>query len=217
MNIVHIAQQRHTCKAFDPAHKLSASEVQAIKDLLRVAPSSVNSQPWHFFLATSDAGKAQVAVATAGQYAYNTPKILNASLVVALCAKTDLDEAYLAALITQEDKDGRFANSEAREGQGKTRNYYVSLHRDQLNDIDVWAEKQTYIALGSLLLGAAALGLDACPIEGFDPAALDEALGLKARCLHSVVLVALGRRSEADFNAKLPKSRLPAEVVISET
>jgi nitroreductase/dihydropteridine reductase len=66
-----------------------------------------------------------------------------------------------------------------------------------------------------LLLGASALEIDACPIEGFEPGILDEELGLRAKGLTSVVIAALGYRSTEDFNAKLAKSRLPAEQVIT--
>lgn len=71
-------------------------------------------------------------------------------------------------------------------------------------------------ALNSLRELAAALGLDACAMEGIDHAAIDTALGLQARDLRCVLLVALGYRSSADFNAALPKSRLPEAAVISE-
>ena len=74
-----------------------------------------------------------------------------------------------------------------------------------------WMEKQVYLVLGSLLLGAAVLEIDATPIEGFDRVVLDDALGLSGRGLRSVVMAALGYRSVDDFNASLPKSRLPAE------
>lgn len=216
MNIVETAQKRYTSKAFDPERKLSVDTVQAIRDLLRAAPSSVNSQPWHFIIAASDAGKARLTKATQGPYAYNGAKISNASHVVVLCARTDLDDAHLAALLAQEDKDGRFANPEAREGQNKARSYYVGLHRNEYKDVGLWAEKQVYLALGTLLLGAGALGVDACPMEGFDAAALDAELGLNAQGLRPIVLVALGYHSDADFNAKLPKSRLPAEALFTE-
>ncbi len=73
-----------------------------------------------------------------------------------------------------------------------------------------------YLALGILLLGAAALEIDATPIEGFDPRVLNEELGLRDKGLTSVVIAALGYRSADDFNAKLPKSRLPIESVLSE-
>jgi nitroreductase/dihydropteridine reductase len=76
-------------------------------------------------------------------------------------------------------------------------------------------EKQTYLALGTLLLAAGAYGVDATPMEGFDAARLDAEFGLRDKGLTSIVLVALGYRGEADFNAKLPKSRLPGEVVFT--
>ena len=67
----------------------------------------------------------------------------------------------------------------------------------------------------TLLLGAAALDVNACPIEGFDQAVLDEELGLRAKGYTSAVLVALGYGGADDFNAALPKSRLPLEQVIT--
>ncbi len=72
-------------------------------------------------------------------------------------------------------------------------------------------EKQTYLALGTLLLGAVSLGVDATPMEGFDSRRLDEELGLREQGFTSLVLVSLGYRADSDFNASLPKSRLPAE------
>ena len=211
LDIARIASTRHTCKAFDPNQRIDPEKIEALRTVLQFAPSSVNSQPWHFIIAGSEAGKAQVATATQGGYVYNEPKVRAASHVVVLCARTDIDEAHLAAVLAKEDHDGRFVSAEAREGQSKSRSYYVNLHRNELKDASIWMEKQVYLALGTLLQGAAALGIDACPMEGFDQPLLDKTLGLRERGLTSVVLVALGYRSEADFNAKLPKSRLPAE------
>lgn len=99
--------------------------------------------------------------------------------------------------------------------QNKGRNFYVGLHRNNPQDMQAWTQKQVYLALGTLLFGAGALGIDATPIEGFDPKLLDEELGLAEKGLKSVVLVALGYRSAEDFNAKLPKSRLPTEAIVS--
>ena len=76
-------------------------------------------------------------------------------------------------------------------------------------------EKQVYLAVGTLLLGAGALGIDACPMEGFDMRALDEELGLREKGLTSSVIVALGYRAADDFNARLPKSRMPLERIMT--
>lgn len=218
MEISRIAQTRHTCKAYDPDRKISDENLEQIKTLLHCAPSSVNSQPWHYFIAGSDAAKQGIARATQQNpvYGANTPKLLNASHVIVFSVRTTLDDAYLARLLDQEDHDGRYAKPEGKTNQNKSRNFYVNLHRFDLKDTQHWMEKQVYLSLGSLLLGAAALGIDATPIEGFDPHLLDVELNLHALGLTSVVLVALGYRSEEDFNVKLPKSRLPLESVISE-
>lgn len=214
-NIAKIATTRHTCKAFDPTKKIDTGKLDALSTVLRFAPSSVNSQPWHFVIAASDEGKGLIAQATQGGYAYNEPKVRNASHVVVLCARTDIDDAHLAAVLAQEDTDGRFVSPEAKAGQNTARSFYVGLHRNELKDVGIWMEKQVYLALGTLLQGAGALEIDACPMEGFDQTILDEVLGLRDRGLTSVVLVALGYRSELDFNAKLPKSRLPTEALIT--
>lgn len=215
MDIARLATTRKTCKAFDPTCKIPADQVDQLRTLLRYAPASVNSQPWHFFIASTEAGKERLTAGTQGTFAYNAPKVRNASHVVVLCARTDLDAGHLAAVLAQEDADGRFATPEAKQTQNNSRTYYVNLHRER-GDLGLWAEKQVYIALGSLLNGAAALGIDACPMEGIDVAALNAELGLAERGLTAVVVVALGYSGEGDFNAALPKSRLPAAAVFTE-
>ncbi len=211
MDITRIATTRYTTKAFDPHKHLGGALLEQIQTLLRFTPSSVNSQPWHFVIACTDKARAKVARATTGPYSGNQSKVTDASHVVVLCARSELDDAHLARVLEQEEQDGRFPTPEGRAAQQKGRSFYVNMHRNELQDTRQWMEKQVYIALGTLLLGAAALEVDATPIEGFDRDVLDQVLGLHEQGLRSVVLVALGYRSEDDFNAALPKSRLPAE------
>ncbi|AKH19638.1 oxygen-insensitive NAD(P)H-dependent nitroreductase NfsB [Sedimenticola thiotaurini] len=216
MNIAHFAQTRHATKAFDKNLKINDKTFDQLRTLLRFSPSSVNSQPWHYVIASTDEGKQKVASATAADYPYNEPKILNASHVVVFCARTSMDQEYLTQVLEQEDRDGRFANAEAKQGQHTGRSFYANLHQFDLKDTQHWMEKQVYLSLGTLLLGAATLEVDACPIEGFDHRIMDEVLGLREKSLTSIVVVALGYRSEDDFNASLPKSRLPAEKIFTD-
>lgn len=216
MDIARVAQIRYTTKAFDPERKIPAPLIDQIRTLLRNSPSSVNSQPWHFVIASSAEGKARIAKATHQGFAYNEPKVRNASHVVVLCARTGFDNAHIEAIIGQEQRDGRFATPEAMANQDKSRRFYVDLHQTRLGDEAAWIERQVYLALGALLLGAGALEIDACPMEGFDNDVLDSELGLKERGLKSMVLVALGYRGADDFNAKLPKSRLPDGMIFTD-
>lgn len=214
MNPVSFARQRYTTKAYDASRQVEQAVIDELLELLRLSPSSVNSQPWHFVVASTAEGKARLAKGAQGGFAYNQAKILNASHVILICVRRDLDDAYLDDLLQQEADDGRFRDEVARTTQHNTRRSYVELHRG-LGDIPHWTEKQAYLALGTLLLGAAAKGIDATPMEGIDRQVLDAELGLAAQGLNCVVAVALGYRSDSDFNATLPKSRLPAERVFT--
>ncbi|WP_312156124.1 oxygen-insensitive NAD(P)H nitroreductase [Pseudomonas sp.] len=214
MDTVTLAKRRYTTKAYDAARKIPQATVDTLLEQLRHSPSSVNSQPWHFIVADSDEGKARIAKSTEA-FAYNTPKILNTSHVIVFATRTEMPDAHLQAVLDQETLDGRFRDDQARTGQDQSRRFYVNLHRFDQKDVQHWMEKQTYLALGTALLGAAALNIDATPIEGFDSKALDAELGLRERGFTSVVLLCLGYRSPEDFNAGLNKSRLPASTVFT--
>jgi nitroreductase/dihydropteridine reductase len=216
MDIISVALKRHSTKAFDASVKLTAEQAENLKTLLRFSPSSTNSQPWHFIVASTDEGKARVAKSAAGGFVFNERKMLDASHVVVFCAKTAMDDAWLEKVVDQEDVDGRFATPEAKAGNHKGRVFFADLHRKELNDDAHWMQKQVYLNVGNFLLGVAAMGLDAVPIEGFNAAIMDQEFGLSEKGFTSVVVVAVGRHSVEDFNAKLPKSRLPQSTTVTE-
>jgi nitroreductase/dihydropteridine reductase len=216
MDIISVALKRHSTKAFDASVKLTAEQAENLKTLLQFSPSSTNSQPWHFIVASTDEGKARVAKSAAGGFVFNERKMQDASHVVVFCAKTAMDDAWLEKVVDQEEVDGRFATPEAKAGNHKGRVFFADLHRKELNDDAHWMQKQVYLNVGNFLLGVAAMGLDAVPIEGFDAAIMDQEFGLSEKGFTSVVVVAVGRHSVEDFNAKLPKSRLPQSTTVTE-
>ncbi|ENL2930892.1 oxygen-insensitive NAD(P)H nitroreductase [Salmonella enterica] len=216
MDIVSVALKRYSTKAFDPSKKLTAEEADKIKTLLQYSPSSTNSQPWHFIVASTEEGKARVAKSTAANYVFNERKMLDASHVVVFCAKTAMDDAWLERVVDQEEADGRFATPEAKAANDKGRRFFADMHRVSLKDDHQWMAKQVYLNVGNFLLGVAAMGLDAVPIEGFDAEVLDAEFGLKEKGYTSLVVVPVGHHSVEDFNAGLPKSRLPLETTLTE-
>ena len=203
MDIVSVALQRYSTKAFDPSKKLTAEEADKIKTLLQYSPSSTNSQPWHFIVASTEEGKARVAKSAAGNYTFNERKMLDASHVVVFCAKTAMDDAWLERVVDQEEADGRFATPEAKAANDKGRRFFADMHRVSLKDDHQWMAKQVYLNVGNFLLGVAAMGLDA-------------EFGLKEKGYTSLVVVPVGHHSVEDFNAGLPKSRLPLETTLTE-
>lgn len=216
MEFLDTVHKRYATKKFTPNHPLTAEQTQQIKTLLRFSPSSVNSQPWHFVIAQSDTAKGRLAQAAQGAYAANHAKILDASMVVVFCAKTDLSDEYLDKITEQEAQDGRCPSDEAKAMVKKTRHFYADLHRKTLSDTPCWMQKQVYLNLGFFLAGLAAMDLDAVPIEGVDFEALNSELALAKKGLQAQVVVAIGQRAPDDFNAVLPKSRLPEAEIITE-
>ena len=215
MSIIDDAKKRYSTKKFDANKTIPAPLAQQMKQLLQLSASSVNSQPWHFVIAETQAGKENIATATSGASAYNRPKILEASHVIVFCACTNLSDGYVNKIIAQEAADGRYQEEAFKAQSRMVKETYVAMHRDDLKDVTQWATKQVYLSLGSFLLGVGVLGLDAVPMEGFDSDILDEALNLPAQDLKSVVIVAVGYRAQDDFNAALPKSRLPLDDIIT--
>ena len=215
MNLIEIMNNRYSTKKFDTTKKVSEENINEIKELLRLSSSSVNLQPWHFIIASSEEGKNKISKSTEGFFAFNKEKVVDASHVIVLCSKTSIDEDFLRNILDKEDVDGRFANEEFKTGMHNGRVGFVNIHKDQYNDLQDWVDKQVYLNLGNLLLGVAALGIDAVPMEGFDAKILDEEFELTKKGLKPIAIVPIGYRANDDFNATLPKSRLNSDEIFT--
>jgi nitroreductase/dihydropteridine reductase len=218
MNLTEILNWRYTTKAYNPNKKISETDMAQIKNLLRMSPSSINLQPWHFIIADTKEGKKRMAKGTQGFFHFNEPKIVNASAVVLFCAKTNVDEEYLKHILAQEDKDGRLPTEDIKNGFYGGMTTFTNIHKYDLKDLQHWVEKQVYLNIGSFLLGVGSLEIDATPMEGIDVKALDEEFGLRDKGYTALVAVSLGYRANSDFNSteKTPKSRLPQSEIFTE-
>ncbi len=217
-DITYYAKKRHTTKAYDPNRRIPDETVGKLKELLRFSPSSTNIQPWHFVIASTQEGKERVAKATE-KYPFNRPSILNASHVVVFASRLAVDEDYLQHVLEQEDKDGRFDTDREthKPAMHGGRSLFVNLHKQDFKDVQHWMDKQVYLNLGQFLLGAAALGVDATPMEGIEIPVLDAEFGLREKGYSALFVVPLGYHDpEQDYNASLPKSRLPYSDILTE-
>lgn len=218
MNLTETLNWRYTTKEFDSTKKISEADMAEVKNLLRMSPSSVNLQPWHFIVAETTEGKARIAKGTQGFFHFNEPKVTNASAVVLFCSKIDADGAYYQHIADTEDKNGRFPNEDIKNGFLGAVKAFAGIHKYDLKDQQHWMEKQVYLNIGSFLLGVASLGIDATPMEGIDVKALDEEFGLREKGFTALVAVSIGYRADSDFNStdKTPKSRLPESELFTE-
>ena len=209
--MLDIAKSRFTTKHYT-GEKIPREDLDAILEILRLSPSSVNSQPWHFFVASSDAARAKIAPAFAD---FNQARVTLASDVIVFAVKTGLDETHLRRVHEKELADGRFAGIENQPNLDAGRRHFVGLHSDTLEHAIAWETQQTYIALGFAMYAAAGMGIHSTCLEGADFEKLDEILCLREKGLKSVVALSLGRGKPDDSNAARPKSRLTPEEVTS--
>ena len=197
---------RYATKVFDSHRKISDTDWQTLERALVLTPSSFGLQPWHFVVVTDPETKARLKPVS-----WNQSQIVDASHVVVLAIKKALSIA---------DIDGYVARTaEVRgvtiESLAKFRQIMVGTLESPSFDINEWAARQVYIALGFFMASAAMVGIDTCPIEGFEPKKYDEILGLTPRGYRSVVVAAAGYRSKDDRNAALPKVRFKTEDVVT--
>ena len=197
---------RYATKQFDPQRKISAQDWATLEQALLLSPSSGGLQPWKFIVVTDPAVRAKLTPASYGQ-----PQIKDASHLLVFAAKTGFNEADVDAHINHISK----VQGVPAEALAPFRGMLVSgiVQSMDENARNAWARNQAYIALGNLLTSAALLGIDACPMEGFDRAQYDEILGLKAKGLASAVIATLGYRASSDKYANGAKVRFPKEQV----
>ena len=211
-DMLQIARRRYTAKHYDPARPVTEAEWEALFEILRLSPSSVNSQPWHWFLVESDEARAKLLPAIMD---FNIERVDNAAGILLFTVPETIDDAYLEALLMQEVKDGRVTPEAAAKGADANRRRFVKLHQMTHDEQIEWETRQAYIALGILTFAAAGMGLDTTAIEGMDMQKADEAFGLREKGFRTVVACAVGHRAETDANAERPKSRWPLERVLT--
>jgi len=206
-SVVHQLRWRYSVKRFDPTRKLPPEVWQPLEEALVLTPSSYNLQPWKFLVITDQAVKERLLPAS-----WNQRQIADGSHVVVMAIQKHL---------RIEDIDAHIRRiAEVRGTPPETLAGYRTVAIADLIDgarslsITEWAIRQAYIALGNLLTAAAMLGIDTCPMEGFEPAKYDQILGLARRGLSAAVVCVLGYRSAEDRYAKLPKVRFPLESVV---
>ena len=198
---------RYATKAFDPNRTIPEDIVEALESSLALTPSSFGLQPWKFILVTDQKLKDQMPA-----IAWDQQQPKNCSHMLVLTTKTDFTRADVGRFIDRM-AEIRQMTTESLAGYEAFAGGFVDKAVDE-GWITAWATKQVYIALGQVMLSAAALGIDACPMEGIDPIAFDKLLGLEGTGYATVVGCPLGYRSKEDKYAMLPKVRFETNQIV---
>jgi len=209
MTLIDKLNWRYATKKYDASKKIGADKVERILEAIRLTPSSSGLQPFEVLLVTNPEKRAQIQAV-----AWNQAQVTEASHLLVFAAWDNITEARIDMMFDLTNQQRGFIN-DGWEAYRKQLKGIVAARSDQAN-FDA-AARQAYIALGVALVAAAEEQVDATPMEGFDPAAVDEILGLKERGLRSVVILPLGYRADqGDWLVNLKKVRRPRELLVSE-
>ena len=167
-----IFRRRVSTRYYDPARKISAEDFAAILDFGRLSPSSVGSEPWKFLVIQNQGLREKIKPVAWGMQS----SITEASHLVILLAKKHAryDTPFFSELMERRG----FTPEQRAAALERYRNFQthdIAIADDERALFD-WASKQSYIALANMLTGAAMLGIDSCPIEGMDYAAVEHIL-----------------------------------------
>lgn len=191
MSFLDFFQKRYTTKSYQQGFKLSDSQLNTLQEILRLSPSSINSQPWHFVLVGDESLKNQLSEVSQ----HNKEKIQKCSHLIVF---------------------GVYRSAEVFEKERVNGMTIESYYREQLiprgeEYVKNWMTHQAYIALGVLLSACASMGIDSTPMEGIERDRYDLLLGQDK--FQTVFAVALGKRAPNDTNqlSITPKRRCPLE------
>jgi nitroreductase len=205
--ILEKLQWRYAVKKFDPSKKISEADWFILEESLRLAPSSYGLQPWKFIVVQDPKIRAALTPVS-----WNQTQVEDCSHYVVLATLTKIEVAYVEKVVAK--------IAQVRElDVASLENYKNLMVSDLVNGprsaiVQWWSQRQSYIAMGMLMETAALLDIDACPLEGIEPAAYDRILQLEGSGYAAVAAVALGYRSLEDKYQLLKKVRFDCDDVI---
>lgn len=198
MNFLEKMKSRYTVKKYNPQGIISEEQLQQLKEILQLSPSSINSQPWNFVFVNNFEIKQQLAEASY----FNKEKVLESSQLIVF------------QVIKNPEDFERQIEENIPEGSV---NYYRTFVKSHGNDyIKSWLRSQVYLSLGVLLSACADMEIDSTPMEGIETEKYDAILNNEK--YETLFAVAVGRKSEDDKNqpTHTPKKRLEKRKVILE-
>jgi len=194
---------RHACKIFDETKKISNEEINYILEAGRTSPSSFGMEAWKFLVITNKELKAKLR-----PYCWNQVQITSCSHLVVILA------GIKNVKLSSGEPQKRFGRRPLSQEQIDA---YIDLYSKHLSDtlssdenIYNWTARQCYIAGANMMTAGAFIGIDSCPIEGFEKENVEEVLALDRTEYQVAMLLPFGYR----VNKQSKQLRLPFDEVV---
>lgn len=209
MQLLDKLNWRYATKKMDPSRAVPQDKVDRIVEAARLAPTSSGLQPFEVLVVTNPEVRAKIQAV-----AWNQAQITEGSHLLVFAAWDDYTAERINAMFDYTNEVRGFRN----EGWEAYRQKLLSWYPGRGAQVNFeHAARQAYIGFGASVIAAAFEEVDATPMEGFDAAAVDEILGLKAKGLKSVTIMPLGyRQADGDWLVNLAKVRRPREQFVTE-
>lgn len=182
-------QFRHACKQFDPERTIPDDAFEQILEFGRMSPSSFGMEQWRFVVVQTPELRQRLREAC-----WNQPQITDSSHAIVILAKTSAVKPgtdYVEALFKRRGlPEDAFRGYLAK---------YAEHHETEITpymSTFAWSSKQCYLALANMMTGAASLGIDSCPIEGFGKTDVEAVLDLDTSEHEVAVVVTFGYRKD---------------------
>ncbi|WP_299689203.1 NAD(P)H-dependent oxidoreductase [uncultured Vibrio sp.] len=205
---------RYTAKKYDAEKRISAEDMEVIKEALRLSASSINSQPWKFIIIESDAAKQRFHNTFENMFQFNQPHAKAASHTILFA----YDPKYT------KEKFAKRADTEVSSGHLPAEMYeqflgayaFAEMNTDETGFNGNWTKAQIYIALGNVMHTLARLGIASTPMEGVDAKMIGEEFADELEGHVVDVALAIGYHKEGeDYNYGKPKARLALDEVVT--
>lgn len=197
MSFLDLAKRRYATKNYDPTKKISVEQIEELKQILRLSPSSINSQPWKFTFVTDTETKSKLAA----QSYMNENSINNVGLLVVFHVMEDIEhfEKRNLSVLPEAWVSG----------------FYEPLVKaNGMANVKAWMQSQVYLSLGYFLSACAHMGLDATPMEGINLKMYKEILSQDGYAPLFAVTVGYADVNDWAHPSNLPKSRFALDDVI---
>jgi len=198
---------RYATKKMDPTRVVPDDKVERILEAARLAPTSSGLQPYEVIVVTNPEVRARIR-----EVAWNQAQVTDGSHLLVFAAWDNYTPERINQMFDLVNEERGFRN----EGWENYRQMLLNSYPQRDPEVNFQhAARQAYIGFGLALTAAAFEGVDATPMEGFEPDKLDEILSLRERGLRSVTIMPLGyRESENDWLVNLKKVRRPKDSFI---
>ncbi|HEU4817863.1 NAD(P)H-dependent oxidoreductase [Janthinobacterium sp.] len=208
-DLLETLQWRYATKKMDPTKTVPQDKVERILEAVRLTASSSGLHPYEVFVVTNPALREQIK-----PHAWNQSQVTDASHLLVFAAWDNYTAERINARFDLVNTVRGFKN----EGWEAYRQQILATYPQRDAETNYQhAARQAYIGVGTALIAAAQEKVDSTPMEGFDPAKVDEILGLREKGLRSVVMLPLGYRAdEGDWLVDLKKVRPARAQFITE-